>query len=94
MLKKNFDRAHDGNTRAPIGFYVHSAWFVGQPWHFEGYKMFLNYALSFNDTYIVPVRDGIEYTKNPVPYWELDTFEPFMCNNFPDFDCNQPQSCR
>lgn len=93
-MQKNFNRSYYGNTRAPIGFHVQTAWFVGQDWHFEGYKMFLDYALAFDDVYIVPIRDGIEYMKNPVPVSELPNFEPFGCDNFPVFDCPQPQSCR
>ena len=27
LLYRNFERAYYGNTRAPIGFYMHSAWF-------------------------------------------------------------------
>merc|ERR1719369_1218631 len=39
MLWKNFERSYNGNTRAPIGLYIHSAWFVRtNSWHFEGYK--------------------------------------------------------
>ena len=33
----------EGN-RAPWGLYMHAAWFFGQPWHFEGYKMFVQVA--------------------------------------------------
>merc|ERR1712061_143402 len=28
MFMKNFERSYNGNTRAPIGIYIHSAWFV------------------------------------------------------------------
>jgi hypothetical protein len=39
LFMKNFNRAYNGNTRAPIGLYLHSAWFVGtNSWHFEGTK--------------------------------------------------------
>jgi len=29
MLKRNFDLAYNGKTRAPIGLFVHAAWFFG-----------------------------------------------------------------
>lgn len=29
MLMKNFDDAYKGKTRAPLGYYVHAAWFFG-----------------------------------------------------------------
>jgi hypothetical protein len=34
MLKRNFDRAYNGNTRAPFGLYVHAAWFFGADFRF------------------------------------------------------------
>ena len=67
MLMKNFNEAYTGNTRAPIGVYIHSAWFVRQnSWHFEGYKRFLDEITKpeYDDVWIVPIRDGIEYMKN------------------------------
>lgn len=39
----NDDSPQEGN-RAPWGLYMHAAWFFGQPWHFEGYKMFVQVA--------------------------------------------------
>ena len=36
----------EGN-RAPWGLYMHAAWFFGQPWHFEGYKMFIQVTKIF-----------------------------------------------
>merc|ERR1719462_1008850 len=83
MLKKNFDRAYNGNTRAPIGLYIHSAWFVRtNSWHFEGYKKFLEHITAMDDVWIVPIRDGIEYMKNSSLTNEQltnDEFEPFNC---------------
>ena len=57
MLMKNFNRTYRGDfddfggfqkgNRAPWGLYMHAAWFFGQPWHFEGYKMFIAVQNSF-----------------------------------------------
>ncbi len=35
MLKRNFDRSYNGNTRAPFGLYVHAAWFFGADFRFS-----------------------------------------------------------
>lgn len=94
MLMKNFERAYNGNTRAPIGFYMHAAWFLSQAAHYEGYKRFVGAILENDDVYIVPVRAGIEYMRNPVPMDQIDTFAPFQCDNLPDDTCIQPQSCK
>ena len=74
MLMKNFNRTYRGEadelgifregTRAPWGLYMHAAWFFGQPWHYEGYKMFIQEitnATNYPDVYIVPVEAGLRY---------------------------------
>ena len=63
MLMKNFVRAYEGNTRAPFGLYMHAAWFFGQEWHYEGYKMFLEEITSgnYDNVWVVPVIKGLEY---------------------------------
>merc|ERR1711973_96743 len=100
MLWKNFDRAYNGNTRAPIGLYIHSAWFVRQnSWHFEGYKKFLDEITKpeYDDVWIVPIRDGIEYMKNgSLTNDELinGDFEPFTCDPDPKPEnCPGPTEC-
>jgi hypothetical protein len=97
MMMKNFLRSYNGNTRAPLGFYVHAAWFFGEEnmWRFIGYKRFIEEVLTlYKDVWIVPVKSGIEYTKSPVPSDQLQSFEPFGCANRPAFTCDQPQECR
>ena len=50
MLMKNFQRVYIGEedefgfvqgNKAPWGLYMHAAWFFGNDWHYDGYKMFL-----------------------------------------------------
>ena len=77
----------EGN-RAPWGLYMHAAWFFGQPWHFEGYKMFIQVTKiflmtsegeilplqeisSYDDVWIVPVKAGLDYMKNPLSNEQL-----------------------
>lgn len=94
MLKRNFDRVYTGDAgfggdfqegnRAPWGLYMHAAWFFGQPWHFEGYKMFIQEISSYNDVWIVPVKAGLDYMKNPLSNEQLiaagKTSGPFACS--------------
>ena len=79
MLMKNFDRAYNGNTRAPMGLYMHAAWFFGQDWHYQGYLQFLE-EISDNqkypDVWILPVRAGIEYRKDPKTNDEILANDP------------------
>jgi len=93
MFMRNFNRSYHGTTRAPIGLYIHSAWFVRQnSWHYDGYKMFLDKVLSYPDVWIVPIAKGIEYFKaNNLTNTDLfdNQFEPFNCNNGPE-----PENCR
>lgn len=95
MLMKNFQRSYTGKTRAPIGIYLHAAWFIGTySWHFDAYKMFLDEITSgsYDDVWVVPIRKGIEYLQaNNVTNADLlnGDFEAFNCNADPlDDDCN------
>ena len=97
---KNFERAYNGNTRAPLGLYMHAAWFFTE-WHYEGYLMFLD-EIADNDKYpdvwILPVRAGIEYMKDPKSNDDIinNGYAPFdaTCEeNWPAYDCDSPVSC-
>eukprot|EP00092_Neocalanus_flemingeri_P029883 GFUD01032448.1.p1 GENE.GFUD01032448.1~~GFUD01032448.1.p1 ORF type:complete len:465 (+),score=61.54 GFUD01032448.1:24-1397(+) len=121
MLMKNFNRTYNGDTdefgqfmpgnKAPWGLYMHAAWFFGeQAWHYDGYKMFLNEITNnakYPDVFIVPIKDGLEYMKKPVPMQVLnawgndDSKSPFGCKSIEDqtgkyanFRCGGGQSCR
>jgi hypothetical protein len=95
MLKKNFDRAYNGRTRAPFGLYVHAAWFFGQDYRFSGYKKFLTEITAKDDVWIVPVSAGLEYRKNPLTNAQLKAGEldAFNCDSFPQEDCFAPTTC-
>ena len=49
---------------------------------------------NYDDVWVVPVRAGIEYMKNPVPKDELDFYEPFGCFDLPEYTCFSPRDCR
>jgi len=122
MLMKNFMRVYEGGeddfgdpivgNRAPWGLFVHAAWFFGdQKWHYDGYVQFLK-ALTdttkFPDVWIVPVIDGLEYMKAPLPHQVLMSLgkndaSPFGCTSIEEetgiydsklFRCGNPQSCK
>ena len=94
VLMKNFERSYTGKTRAPIGIYIHTAWFIGAySWHYDAYKMFLDELTSgaYEDVWLMPVRKGIEYlqaynmTNDQLLNGEFDAFN---CNKDPlDDDC-------
>ena len=59
------------------------------------FRMWIEEMMSnYDDVWIVPVRAGIEFMKNPVPKDELDFFEPFGCYDLPEFTCFSPRDCR
>jgi len=79
MLMRNFNRVYRGEedelgifrdgTRAPWGLYMHAAWFFGQPWHYDGYKMFIaeiTNSTAYPDVYIVPVEAGLRWMNAPM----------------------------
>ena len=99
MLMKNFERAYNGNTRAPMGLYTHAAWFFGADWHYEGYKRFLDEITStnYNDVWIVPVIKGIAYRKNPMTNQQLlDNQQSgvFGCDEVKESDCSNKVLCQ
>ena len=85
MLKKNFERAYNGQTRAPFGLYMHAAWFFGYDFHYEGYKMFIDYLGHMDNVWIVPIHAGLVYRKNPVSNEDIlnGAVPEFHCDNFP-----------
>ena len=95
MLKKNFDKAYNGFTRAPMGLYVHAAWFFGYDYRYEGYKRFITDITALDDVWIVPVWAGLQYRMNPVTNEELKngTLPAFGCNNFPPKNCHPENTC-
>ncbi len=96
MLMRNFERAYNGKTRAPLGFYVHAAWFTGEDlqWRFEGIRRFIEEISSYDDVWIVPVKKGIEYMKEPFSNEDLIFEDVFGCFDLPSMTCVSPRDCR
>jgi len=103
FLERNFNRVYKGN-RAPWGLYMHAAWFYGEyeTTHYAGYRKFLESLAEKEDVWIVPVRDGIEYMKNPQDITELTNAgknSVLGCARYEEDDYKQdcgrrPISCR
>jgi len=92
FLWRNFRRVYGNGTgegnRAPWGLYMHAAWFYGEyeATHYVGYKNFLKELLELPDVWIVPIKDGIEYMKNPQTNQQLldqGKDSVFGCNRHP-----------
>lgn len=69
LLKQNFDYSYYGN-RAPYGLYIHTPWLT--PDNIQAANNFLEYALGLNNTWVVTVRQVIEWMQDPVPASEMD----------------------
>ena len=95
MLMKNFQKGYTGLTKAPMGFYVHAAWFFGYDYRYDGYKMFLEEITTYDDVWIVPIWAGLQYRMNPVTNAELinGTLPAFHCDSFPAPGPCRPKSC-
>merc|ERR1712012_557572 len=119
MLMKNFRRVYIGEeddfgnfivgNKAPWGLYMHAAWFFGNDWHYEGYKMFIQEitnSTAYPDVYIVPIEAGIRYMQAPMPI-EVITNQgkkdttPFGCESieaqsgkYDGHPCGQGISCK
>jgi len=122
MLMKNWERIYHGEVddfgdwhdsrRAPWGLYIHAAWFFGDYyWHYEGYRMFLDQITNkekYPDVWIVPVKAGIDYMRNPLSQQQLVELgksdeSPFGCQAIEDktgiYDstknrCGNAQACK
>ncbi|CAG7732837.1 unnamed protein product [Allacma fusca] len=66
FLYKNFLN-HYGDNRAPFGVYAHATWFKSNPFILEGYCRFVDKILSLGDVYIVSVKKGLDWIRQPTP---------------------------
>jgi len=61
---ENFNRHYNG-TRSPFGFFVHAAWFLQTPIHFEAYLKFIDYLQTLKEVYIVSIQRALEWVQKP-----------------------------
>ena len=73
-LSINFQRHYETN-RAPLGIYMHAAWFIGRPEMFEALLYWIDQVLKeFPETYFVSMSQAIEWMKNPTKLSDLSGF--------------------
>jgi hypothetical protein len=67
LLWTNFEN-HYYLFRAPFGVYTHAAWILNPeaPWIKEGYLRFVDAVLAQGDAYIVSIKKGLDWVRNPV----------------------------
>lgn len=86
FMMGNFNRTYNSN-RAPMGFYVHAAWFLTNEIHFQAYVKFIDQLLKLDDVFFVGSSDVIDWVKNPVPLEEMQTSDWSDCRK------PQPEAC-
>ena len=90
FMIKNFERTYKSN-RAPMGFYVHAAWFAAKENAFAAYVKFIDYLQTQKDVFLVGSNDVINWVKNPVPVKYM-TSESANCRKPVTSTCI-PKSC-
>jgi hypothetical protein len=90
-LRSNFDRVYNEN-RAPLGIYLHSAWFQGNPYTLSGYLDFLDYIQTRPNVYIVSVSKGLDWIKNPLPVDQINSTTVLGCPAQTPATC-APRNC-
>lgn len=90
-LRRNFDASYNSN-KAPVGIYLHAAWFLGYPHTLTGYLQFLDYLRTLPDVYIVSVSKGLDWVKNPVPLMDISDIGPLGCPEVTPTEC-YPRRC-
>lgn len=90
-FKKNFEQSYLSN-KAPLGFYVHAAWFALSPVHFEAYKKFLDYLQTMKDVFLVSASTVIDWVRNPVPLAQMKDRHWSQCRKPSPVNC-KPVSC-
>jgi len=101
MLMKNFLRNRNG-TRAPMGLYMHAAWFFGAEnnFHYDGYVDFIKEVTeTYDDVWFVTISEGLDYVMNFNSYSNADllalteTDAPFGCPPVTGVDCSPLKPC-
>ncbi len=73
-LSINFQRHYESN-RAPLGIYMHAAWFIGRPDMFEALLYWIDQVLAdYPEAYFVSMSQAIEWMKNPTKLTALSGF--------------------
>ena len=96
-LSINFQRHYESN-RAPLGIYMHAAWFIGRPDMFEALLYWIDQVLAdYPEAYFVSMSQAIEWMKSPVKLTELSGFGAWKraCSekDLPKSVCQSTKTC-
>ncbi|EFX88071.1 hypothetical protein DAPPUDRAFT_191866 [Daphnia pulex] len=91
----NYERYN--KTRAPFNIYQHIYWLANSQEVLQGFLQFIDFLLSLDHVYFVPVSKGIEWIRNPLTLAQMTNNDVFGCdpssNNREPVPCPEPQVC-
>ena len=74
ILTHNFIRHYEQN-RAPMGLYLHAAWFVKSPEMMDAFLYWLEEVLrSYDDVYVVTMTQVLAWMQSPTPSSQVVEF--------------------
>ena len=74
ILTHNFIRHYEQN-RAPLGLYLHAAWFVKSPEMMDAFLYWLEEVLrSYDDVYVVTMSQVLAWMQSPSPSSQVVEF--------------------
>jgi len=77
VLTHNFIRHYEQN-RAPLGLYLHAAWFAKLPEMEDAFLYWLEELLrSYDDVYVVTMSQVLAWMQSPTPSSQVVEFEPW-----------------
>lgn len=79
FLWDNFQSYYKTN-RAPFGINMHASWFF-YPDRLKAMDRFIRELVLLDDVFIVSVKQVIDWLRNPVRLHDINSFEPWGCNN-------------
>ena len=62
-----------------MGLFYHAAWFTTAH-HKEGFMAFLDTIANMPDVWLVTNWQAIQWTRDPVPLSQANSYKPFQCN--------------
>jgi len=97
VLTHNFIRHYEQN-RAPMGLYMHAAWFKKDEGMLDAFKFWLDEVLStYGDVYVVTMSQALAWMQSPVESTKAGNFQPWKqkCTllDTPD-TCEVSNNCR
>ena len=96
ILTHNFIRHYEQN-RAPLGLYLHAAWFAKLPEMMDAFLYWLEEVLrSYDDVYVVTMSQALAWMQRPTPSSQMVEFPAWRekCSALDTEDsCQESQDC-